>query len=165
MAIKLNKEVTYLLSRDDSVKVLATVGEQGYPHAAAKPFIRVDGDGNLLYLELVESSKTQKNLVRSIWFDQKVSISVSNGKGHSWQIKGKPVKSLITGPLYQQLYREVRRLLGDVDLSAVWVIEPEEVINENLFVRQAEEESAHPLFRHLDRLARVPAINSQGVAQ
>jgi uncharacterized membrane protein YheB (UPF0754 family) len=157
MATKLNKEIIDLLGRDDSIKVLATVGEQGYPHAAAKPFIRVDDEGNLLYLELVESSNTQKNLVRSIWFDQKVSVSVSNGKGHSWQIKGKPVKSLITGPLFLQHYSEVRRLLGDVDLSAVWVIEPEEVINENIFVRHAEEERAHPLFRHLDRLAKVGA--------
>ncbi len=155
MSTKLNKEVIDLLGRDDSTKVLATVNEHGYPHAAAKPFIRVDDDGNLLYLELVESSRTQKNLVASIWFDRKVSISVSNGKGQNWQIKGKPVKTLITGPLFLQHYQDVRRRLGDVDLSAVWVIEPEEVVNENLSVRQAEEERAHPLFRHLDRLARI----------
>lgn len=155
MAAKLNNEVVDLLKRDDSIKVLATVGEQGHPHAAAKPFFRVDDDGNLLYLELVESSRTQKNLVRSIWFDQKVSVSVSDNKGHSWQIKGKPVKTHITGPLFLEHYREVRRQLGNVDLSAVWVIEPEEVINENIFARQAEEERAHPLFTHLDRLART----------
>lgn len=155
MATKLNKEIIALLGSDDATKVLATIGEQGYPHAAAKPFIRVDSDGNLLYLELIESSRTQKNLVRSIWFDQKVSISVSDRHGKSWQVKGKPVKSLITGPVFQHYYRDVREHLGDVDLSAVWVIEPEEIINENIFVRHAEEEQAHPLFRHLDRLAKV----------
>jgi Pyridoxamine 5'-phosphate oxidase len=155
MATKLNKEIIALFGKDDSTKVLATVNDQGYPHAAAKPFIRVDDDGNLLYLELVESSRTQKNLVRSIWFDQKVSISVSDQNGQSWQIKGKPVKTLITGPVFLHHYRDVRRLLGDVDLSAVWVIEPEEVINENISVRHAEEELAHPLFRHLDRLVKV----------
>jgi predicted pyridoxine 5'-phosphate oxidase superfamily flavin-nucleotide-binding protein len=155
MAAKLNKEIIALFGSDDSTKVLATVNEQGEPHAVAKPFIRVDEEGNLLYLELVESSRTQKNLVRSIWFDQKVSVSVSNRKGQSWQIKGKPVRTLITGPVFLQHYRDVRRRLGDVDLSAVWVIEPDEVINENSAVRQAEEEQAHPLFRHLDRLAKV----------
>lgn len=154
MATKLNKEIIDLLDRDDSVKVLATVGEHGDPHAATKPFIRVDADGNLLYLELVESSRTQKNLVASIWFDRKVSVSVSNDKGDSWQIKGRPVKVLITGPLFLNYYREVRQLLGDVGLSAVWIIEPEEVINENFLVRHAEEEQAHPLFRHLDRIAK-----------
>jgi len=157
MAAALSKEIIDLLDRDDSIKVLATVNEHGYPHAASKPYIRVDGEGNLLYLELVESSRTQKNLVRSIWFNRKVAVSVSNSKGHSWQIKGKPLKALITGPLYLQHYREVRQRLGDVDLAAVWVIEPEEVINENIFVRHAEEEKAHPLFRHLDRLARIQA--------
>jgi len=157
MATKLHKEIIDLFSSDDSTKVLATINEHGYPHAAAKPFIQVDDDGNLLYLELIESSHTQKNLVASIWFDQRVSISVSDRNGQSWQIKGKPVKTLITGPIFQHHYREVRRRLGDVDLSAVWVIEPEEVINENILVRHAEEEQAHPLFRHLDRLAAVPS--------
>ena len=155
MATKLNKEIIALLGNDDATKVLATISEHGYPHAAAKPFIRVDNDGNLLYLELVESSRTQKNLVRSIWFDQKVSISVSDRHGKSWQVKGRPIKTLISGPVFQHHYRDVRERLGDVDLSAVWVIEPEEVINENIFVRHAEEEKAHPLFRHLDRLAKV----------
>lgn len=155
MATILNKEIIALLSSDDSTKVLATVNERGFPHAAAKPFIRVDDDGNLLYLELVESSRTQKNLVRSIWFDQKVSISVSDRGGQSWQIKGKPVKTLVTGPTFLHHYRDVRRRLGDVDLSAVWIIEPEEIINENVFVRHAEEEQAHPLFRHLDRLVKA----------
>lgn len=155
MATKLNKEIIALFSSDDSTKVLATVNEHGYPHAAAIPFIRVDDDGNLLYLELVESSLTQKNLVRGIWFDQKLSISVSDNNGQSWQIKGKPVKTLITGPVFLHHYRDVRQRLGDVDLSAVWVIEPEEVINENILVRHAEEELAHPLFRHLDRLVKT----------
>ena len=154
MTTKLNKEIIALFSSDDSTKVLATVNEQGYPHAAAKPYIRVDDDGNLLYLELVESSLTQKNLVRSIWFDQKVSISVSGKNGQSWQIKGKPVKTLITGPVFLHHYQDVRQRLGDVGLSAVWVIEPEEVINEYILVRHAEEELAHPLFRHLDRLVK-----------
>ena len=157
MAIKLNKEVIALFSSDDSTKVLATVNEHGNPHVAAKPFIRVDDKGNLLYLELVESSLTQKNLVRSIWFNQQVSVSVSDRNGRSWQIKGKPVKTLITGPIFLHHYSDVRRRLGDVDLSAVWVIEPEEVINENISVRQAEEELAHPLFRHLDRFVKTEA--------
>lgn len=157
MATKLDQKIIELFSNEDATKVLATINEYGYPHAAAKPFIRVDDDGNLLYLELIESSHTQKNLVRSIWFDQKVSISVSDRNGQSWQIKGKPVKSMITGPVFLHHYREVRRLLGDVDLSAVWIIEPEEVINENILIRHAEEEQAHPLFRHLDRLAAVPS--------
>jgi uncharacterized protein len=157
MAAKLDHKIIELFENDDSTKVLATVNELGYPHAAAVPYIRVDDDGNLLYLELVESSLTQKNLVRSIWFDKKVSLSVSDNNGQSWQIKGKPVKTLITGPLFLKHYREVRQRLGDVDLSAVWVIEPEEVINESILVRHAEEELLHPVYRHLDRLAKTEA--------
>ena len=93
--------------------------------------------------------------MRSIWFDKKVSVSVSDKLGQSWQIKGKPVKTLITGPVFLYYYQDLRQRLGDVDLSAVWVIEPEEVINENILVRHTEEELLHPLFRHLDRIAKT----------
>ena len=155
MATKLTQNIIELFDNDNSTKVLATVNEHGHPHAAATPFILVDADGNLLYLELVESSLTQRNLVRSIWFDKKVSVSVSDKLGQSWQIKGKPVKTLITGPVFLYYYQDLRQRLGDVDLSAVWVIEPEEVINENILVRHTEEELLHPLFRHLDRIAKT----------
>ena len=155
MATKLNKEIIALLSSDDSTKVLATVNEQGYPHAAVKPFIRVDDDGNLLYLELVESfadpeEPGSQHLVRS----EGVRIHERHGAAELAD-KGKPVKTLITGPVFLHHYRDVRQRLGDVGLSAVWVIEPEEIINENIVVRYAEEQQAHPVFRHLDRLAKV----------
>jgi hypothetical protein len=155
MATKIDQNIIELFGQEDTTKVLATVDELGYPHAAAIPFLYTDEDGNLLYLELVESSPTQKNLVRSIWFGKKVTLSVSNKAGQSWQIKGQPIKTLITGPVFLHHYRAVRERLGDVDLSAVWVIEPEEVINENILVRHAEEALAHPAYRHLDRLAKA----------
>jgi hypothetical protein len=94
-------------------------------------------------------------LVRSIWFDQKVAIAVKGKWGMSYQIKGKPVKAHIAGPLFRQHYQGIREKLGDVDLAAVWVIEPLEVINESLSRRRAEEEQKHPYYNHLDRLVKV----------
>ena len=70
------------------------------------------------------------------------------------QIKGRPVKTHITGPLYQRHYQRVREKLGDVDLAAVWVIEPDEVIDQSFDVRRRREEALHPDFAHLDRLVR-----------
>ena len=157
MTTKLNEEIIALFNSSDSTKAIATVDNHGAPHVAVKPFIYVDERGKLLYLELVEASRTQKNLVRSIWFDKKVSVSVSGPNGQSWQIKGKPIKALVTGDLFLHHYKVVREKLGDIDLSAVWVIEPEEIINENILVRYAEEELAHPVFRHLDRLLKAQA--------
>lgn len=160
MATKLNNAVIELLGREDTTTVLATVNGLGIPHAVMNPFIQADDDGNLLYLELSESSLTQKNLVASIWFERAVAVSISSKSGESWQVKGRPIKTLITGPVFQDQYLKVRQLLGDVDLSAVWIIEPDEVINENILIRHAEEQRVHPLFRHLDRLVRTKTASA-----
>jgi len=154
MAALLNKEIRDLLADPASVKVLATVDEAGLPHAVVRQSLQVGDDGNLFYTELLESSRTNKNLVRSIWSDKQVSIAILGAKGQSYQIKGIPVKTHITGPLFQKHYTNVRRKLGDVDLAAVWIIEPLEVIDENFHVLKAEEEKNHPFLKHLDRLAR-----------
>jgi hypothetical protein len=37
-----------------------------------------------------------------------------------------------------------------VDLSTIWIVEPEEVIEETFAVRKVREEALHPLLRHLD---------------
>ena len=154
MAAQLTQEIIDLLNDRDTTKVLATLDADGFPHVVVKQSLQPGDDGTILYLELLESSRTNKNLVRSIWFDQKVAVAVSGKGGRSYQIKGKPVKTHITGPVFQQHYTAVREKFGDVDLAAVWVIEPEEVIEESFVARQAEEDRRHPFFAHLDRLAR-----------
>lgn len=154
MALQLSQELIDLIEDPATRKVLATVDEDGIPHVVVKQSLHVGGDGRLHYLELLESSRTNRNLVRSLWFDRPVAIAVQGSDGRSFQIKGIPVKTHITGPLFQQHYVAVRQRLGDVDLAAVWVIEPQEVIDETFAIRQAREEAARPFFRHLDRLAK-----------
>jgi len=154
MAIQLNEEVIGLLVDKETVKILATTDEQGTPHTVIKQSIHLGEDGNLVYLELLESSQTNKNMTRSIWFKRKVAITLNGKDGRSYQIKGRPIRAIISGPLFQETYINTRERLGDVDLAAIWIIEPEEVRNESFFVRQAEEESIRPYFKHLDRLAK-----------
>jgi predicted pyridoxine 5'-phosphate oxidase superfamily flavin-nucleotide-binding protein len=155
MAELLNQEVIELLQNKATVKVLTTVDEHGVPHSVVKGSLTLDEDGNLLVLELLESSRTNRNLVRSIWYDRKVAILLKGEGALAYQIKGVPVKAHISGPLFQKHYKAVRERLGDVDLGAVWIIRPEEVINESTSVRRDEEQAKHPVFIHLDRLVRA----------
>lgn len=154
MAVQLVKEVIELLEDKETVKVLATVDEKGVPHAVIKQSLHLGEDGNLVYLELLESSRTNKNLVRSIWFNRKVSVILKGKDLSSYQIIGNPVKAIITGPIFQKQYTWIREQLGDVDLAAVWIIAPEEIYNQTFSVRKGQEEVAHPNFIHLDRLAK-----------
>lgn len=155
MSNHLGNEVIDLLEAEGTFKVLTTTDEKGTPHAVIKQTIRLAEDGNILYLELLESSRTNKNMVHSIWFKHKVAITLCGKNGVSYQIKGRPVKALISGPIFQENYVDIRNQLGDVELSTVWIIEPEEVINETYSIRKVYEEETRPYFKHLDRLVKL----------
>lgn len=158
MAVQLDENIKELLEDEETVKVLATTDEKGVPHAVIKQTLHLGEDGNLVYLELLESSQTNKNLVFSIWFDRKVAVALKGKSGASYQIVGSPSKGVITGAEFQKYYVDIRKKLGDVDLATVWIIEPEEVTNQTFSVRKAEEEARHPLFRHLDLLAKPAGV-------
>lgn len=154
MAIPLEQELRELINRRDVIKVLATTGEDGSPHAVVKQSIQVNERGEIEYLELLESSESYRNVTRSLWFNQRVSVTVKGDGDASFQIKGRPVRIRICGPEFEQRYREVRARLGDVDLAAVCIIIPEEVREESYSVRFREQSDRLPVFAHLDRLAK-----------
>jgi predicted pyridoxine 5'-phosphate oxidase superfamily flavin-nucleotide-binding protein len=158
MGIQLAKEVIELLADQETVKILATTDQDGEPHAVIKQTLHLGEDGNLVILELLESSHTSKNLLRSIWFQRRVAVTLWGKNGENYQIKGKPVRNIITGPVFQKHYTAIRERLGDTDLAGIWIIEPEEVVEETYRVRRAAEEAAHPYFTHLDRLAKSNSI-------
>lgn len=148
----LDQAVVNLLKDQRTVKVLTTVDERGAPHSVFKGSIFLGTDGFLHYLELLETSRTNRNLVYSLWYDRPVSILLKGEDKVSYQIKGLPVKVHVSGPVFQEHYVEARKRWGDVDLAGVWVIRPDEVINETWATRSREEKISHPTFTHLDRL-------------
>lgn len=154
MKIELTKEVVDLINNNDSLKILTTVDEQNVPHAVIKQSLHVGENGDIQYLELFESSLSYKNFTRSLWFDRRVSILVKGADELSYQIKGKPVRIIISGPELESSYLKIRAKLGDVDLASICSIEPEEVVNETFWVKYAEQEKSRPYFKHLDRLAK-----------
>lgn len=153
MSITLTRDIIDLLNDRDTIKVLATVNARGEPHAVFKQSLHVGEDGLIHSLELIETSHTAKNLVGSIWFERKLSILLRGADNRSVQIKGRVHQYQISGALFEKHYLAARERLGDVDLAGVWVIEPEEVIEQGLQARRGEEETQHPGFIHLDRIA------------
>lgn len=153
MPIPLDEHVTALLNDETAIKALATTGKQGVPHVVVDHTISVDANGNILYLELIETSETNTNLVNSLWFKRKISIHIAKDDAR-YEIKGIPVRSVISGPLFEHYYKITREWGEDVDLSTVWIIEPEEISNESYAFRRQKEIENHPLIGHLDRLAK-----------
>ncbi|MFZ1642282.1 MAG: pyridoxamine 5'-phosphate oxidase family protein [Candidatus Contendobacter sp.] len=154
MTFELHQELIDLINDYGTIKVLATVDEKGQPHSVVKQFMHVLENGNFVYLELLESSRSYKNFTRSLWYNQRVSITVVGGKGEHWQIKGKPEKIIISGPVFERYYKYARKRLGDVDLAAVCIVEPEELVNESFYYCFEQQENQQPIFKHLDRLVK-----------
>ena len=153
--VDLPTEVIELFKNPEAVKALATVDEKGNPHVAFKGSLTVLEDGSIAYVEALESSQTNRNMLRGLWFDKGVAVSLRGKDGLSYQIKGKPARYVITGPLFKQFFLAVRERMGpEGDIAGVWIITPEEIKNESFAVRKKEEEEKHPYFRHFDRLKR-----------
>jgi hypothetical protein len=153
MSAILNDDIKQILADSGTIAALATTGRDGLVHVAFKQSFSYREDGNLEYDEMIETSQTNQNLVYSIWFGKTVSISVLARSNRSYFITGRPVRAIISGREFREHYIAIREKLGDVDLSAVWVIEPISMQEQSLEKRRLEEEQSHPLLRHLDRLA------------
>ncbi len=151
MAI-LTEEIINFIRNQASIAVIATTDEQGIPHVVRREGFTVLDNGVLAYAEELESSRTNSNLLRALWYDRYIAVTFWDDAGLAFQIKGKPIRFDFTSPLYKQYYADVQQKYGnDADITGVWLIEPLEIRNENRAVRKREAETVHPYFRHLDR--------------
>ena len=137
------------------VKIIATTDKDGVPHLEENNSIYLDEEGRIVILELNEYSRTNRNLVHSIWFNKKVSIHVRAGEDRQFQVVGKPYKALITGERFETHYKKLLEQNKDAELSAVWLIDPEEFTDENPDVRRKRENQGRLPLIHLDRIARA----------
>lgn len=150
----ISEEIRQAFRDPATIKILASISREGIPHAVAKGSLSLTEDGQIKYLELLESSTTNRNLIYSLWFEKQVAVTLITKDFKSWQIKGIPVRTLVSGSEYEENYRRAQERNPQNDLAAVYFIQPEEVIEESYAVRKAEEEKKHPLYIHIDRLAR-----------
>jgi hypothetical protein len=150
--MKIDKKLADVINRSSTVKAIGTISKDGIPHVVYKGSIHVNEDGKILLYELLESSRNGQNLVYSIWFDKKVVISVLDEEKNSYEILGHPERCITCGKEFEEVYKKLRQDRGDVDLSAIWFIQPEEIKNESYPVRKQEEETDYPIICHLDRL-------------
>jgi hypothetical protein len=100
-------------------------------------------------MELLDTCRTQKNMLNCYWFKKDVSVLVIGdwGKGEVYQIKGSPYKFLREGPIWDKFLDEVWKIIPEADPSGVWLITPKEVINQNYFLRRKAEEERRANWR------------------
>ncbi|MDR2133107.1 MAG: hypothetical protein LBP30_07170 [Clostridiales Family XIII bacterium] len=153
MSIQISEELKRIIQDKSSLKILGTVDGKGVPHLAGKGSIDVDEEGTLYYLELLEGSLTNKNMIRSLWFNKPVAILVVSGDRRSFHILAKPVKTLVANHVFEKYYELAQSRNPDNDLAAVYYFDVLEVRESGYAKRKQEEEALHPLYEHLDRRA------------
>lgn len=154
MNIVVQPSVHDLVADARATRVLVTCGASEQPHAIVGPLLDVDAEGRVLYLEPLEASRTQRDLVGSLWFDLPVALVFVRGDGTTWRVGGRVRKSHIAGPLYRSYYERLRRDDPASDLAAVWEIEPLETSDETPATLRRRQAAERPFFTHLDRIAR-----------
>jgi hypothetical protein len=154
MAVKITEIQKSVINDKDTYKVIATTDRAGNPHVVFKGSVHVNDDGNIEYYEILESSQTNSNLVASIWFHQRVAFNFLDKEKNSIQIKGRPVKSITSGRYFEAVYKKLREGGRDIDLGAIWIIEPDEIKDETFINRVREDEEKYPILKHVDRLLK-----------
>lgn len=150
MAI-ISEQLKAIIQDEKNIKALATVSKKGEVHVTFKENVEVDDEGNIIIYELLDSSQTGRNLTYSLWFDKKVALTVATGDGRSYQIKGIPYRDIVTGPVYEEKYKEFLLKNPDNDLAGIWTIVPSEVREETYEVRLKEEREKYPVIGHMDK--------------
>jgi len=139
--MQLPEDVVKLINDPTKIKTLTTVDKDGNPHTVPIGSMTVL-DGNIAFMELLDTCKTQKNMLNCYWFKKDVSVLVVDdwAKGDVYQIKGSAHKLLRQGPIWDKFLEEVWKIIPDADPTGVWLITPKEVVNQNYFSRRKGEE-------------------------
>jgi hypothetical protein len=150
----MGNEILEILNQENTVKILVTVDDEGLAHPAVKSSLHSDGT-HIVYLEFLESSRTNRYMTRSLWFDKPVSILAITPDKKSRKITALPVRAVVNGKIFQRYYELAQEKYGGFDLSTVWILKPINILDETLRERVDEESKNRPYFLHLNRLAKV----------
>jgi hypothetical protein len=155
MSTIIDADVRQLLDDPATRAVLATVDEDGVPHLEEKRTVHLDAEGQFLVAEEGEYSRTNLNLVRSLWFDRKAVLHLLGTK-RRFEVVLRPYKVHISGPVFESYYCQALKEPGGNGLSGVWILRPESVTEETTEVRVNRENEGRLPLVHLDRIAKQP---------
>lgn len=126
-------------------KVLATADREGVPHCVSRDIAGVLEDeypGCIAFLEMLEGSRTSRNMLWSYDRQRAVAITTINREtAASFQITGLPYKYIYQGPLWLRFLNRAWEAVPTSEPAGLWVIIPTEERDENLVTRMAEEDS------------------------
>jgi hypothetical protein len=148
----LPEELSKLLKNETSVKILGTLNADGSPYVVPNETITTFNGKTIVLSEELEKTQSNRNLVRSIWFDRPAVVCISDNHT-TYEIRVKVHKCLIVGEIFDRMLSFAREKGGpDADIVTAWELIPEESVDISPDTVRAEQKRIHPyLDSHLDR--------------
>jgi len=147
---ELLKQVQDIVADSGSLKIVSTLNENGTIHSAPKGTLKVNASWQLEYIEVLESSSSYKNVVRSLWFDKKVTVLVIGTDKRSYEIIGNIKRILTAGRHFEDAYKAFLEKRGH-GIAAVIQIDVESITDLDISKGIERQEREHFFFTHLDR--------------
>jgi len=143
--VELPEKVKKIFQNAKAIKAVSTIGEDGTPHTVFKSSMKLLDDGNIAFLEMIENSRTSKNILNLINIEYEnmlplISITILDAENYiAYEIKGKFNRFILEGPLWKAFLKETWNNFPDVDPVGVWLFEPVQFTNQSLYARIEEE--------------------------
>ncbi|MDR2789113.1 MAG: hypothetical protein LBD06_12375 [Candidatus Accumulibacter sp.] len=147
----LTVDVLRCLDDERTIKIVVTSDDDGVPHPAVKESLRAE-EGHLVYLDFIESSRSNRHMTKALWFDGKISVLLLTADRRSFRIIARPLRAVTNTKRFEGYYREAKEKYG-LDLATAWILQPLEMSEGTLRKRVGEEAQRRAYFNHLDRLA------------
>ena len=141
------------INAPDTLKSVTAVLKSGVPHTVYKGSLHVNDEGDIVFYDILESSKINEARVYSIWFEKLITVNILTEDRRSFEIIGRVKESITQGRKFEEVYKKLKQD-RDNDLNAIWVIEPIDVRNESFAYRKSEQERIYPFLKHLDRAVK-----------
>lgn len=138
MGIKLDEKLINIINSKSTIKALATVDKNGVPHVTYKGSFQFRNDGTIEFYEIIDTSVTNQNLIASIGFDKVVAVNFLSEEKESYQIKAKIKEAITSGQEFKKANQAIQKRFGDIDIAAVWILEPVEFREENFSKRRED---------------------------
>jgi hypothetical protein len=120
----LDPKLIELLESPDSVKIIATLDADGSPCLAINASVASLNGVTIVLSERLETSRTSKNLVRSVWYDKPVTLLALNASS-AFEIRAETYRCLAVGDIYSVMLTRARALYGAAaDIAAAWELMP-----------------------------------------
>lgn len=119
--VNIPKNVMDIIAAPDSIKMMATVDEKGFPNVATVDSITAIDSETIAFVELF-IKKTQSNLENT----KKVAIIIFKGPMVGYQLKGIFAGFQTSGPIFDSFSENVMKLMK-LQIKSVGIIKVDEV--------------------------------------